>query len=141
MRCSVSYCFFFSSRILHTRCALVTGVQTCALPISRRRRIQPPEAQIGTGRVFRASRPALRFAPPHSRRGQARQLHPPLRVAIRPVAAADRPRRDERIPLQSPSLRCLSATRSRAAYLPPLHDNTEGQESRRLITPPAGPPN
>src|SRR3546814_10852879 len=28
-------CFFFvSSRIRHTRCALVTGVQTCALPIS-----------------------------------------------------------------------------------------------------------
>src|SRR3546814_3550503 len=29
--------FFFSSRRRHTRCALVTGVQTCALPIS-----QPP---------------------------------------------------------------------------------------------------
>src|SRR3546814_18122651 len=27
--------FFFSSRRRHTRCALVTGVQTCALPISR----------------------------------------------------------------------------------------------------------
>src|SRR3546814_7785847 len=26
--------FFFSSKRLHTRCALVTGVQTCALPIS-----------------------------------------------------------------------------------------------------------
>src|SRR3546814_8390363 len=26
--------FFFSSIIRHTRCALVTGVQTCALPIS-----------------------------------------------------------------------------------------------------------
>src|SRR3546814_976268 len=26
---------FFSSRRRHTRCALVTGVQTCALPISR----------------------------------------------------------------------------------------------------------
>src|SRR3546814_9123000 len=26
--------FFFSSRRRHTRCALVTGVQTCALPIS-----------------------------------------------------------------------------------------------------------
>src|SRR3546814_9051315 len=26
--------FFFSSRGRHTRCALVTGVQTCALPIS-----------------------------------------------------------------------------------------------------------
>src|SRR3546814_3784489 len=31
--CVVS-CFFFSSRRRHTRCASVTGVQTCALPIS-----------------------------------------------------------------------------------------------------------
>src|SRR3546814_3042661 len=29
--------FFFSSRRRHTRCALVTGVQTCALPISDNR--------------------------------------------------------------------------------------------------------
>src|SRR3546814_3929346 len=29
--------FFFSSRRRHTRCALVTGVQTCALPISAKR--------------------------------------------------------------------------------------------------------
>src|SRR3546814_10450834 len=29
------FMFFFSSRRRHTRCALVTGVQTCALPISR----------------------------------------------------------------------------------------------------------
>src|SRR3546814_1263073 len=28
--------FFFSSRRRHTRCALVTGVQTCALPILHR---------------------------------------------------------------------------------------------------------
>src|SRR3546814_20663261 len=28
------HAFFFSSRRRHTRCALVTGVQTCALPIS-----------------------------------------------------------------------------------------------------------
>src|SRR3546814_1482911 len=28
--------FFFSSRRRHTRCALVTGVQTCALPIYSR---------------------------------------------------------------------------------------------------------
>src|SRR3546814_16804271 len=27
------FCFFVSSRRRHTRCALVTGVQTCALPI------------------------------------------------------------------------------------------------------------
>src|SRR3546814_4678820 len=29
----MSLFFFFSSRRRHTRCALVTGVQTCALPI------------------------------------------------------------------------------------------------------------
>src|SRR3546814_5200823 len=33
----VTVVFFFASRRRHTRCALVTGVQTCALPISRRR--------------------------------------------------------------------------------------------------------
>src|SRR3546814_6985554 len=32
--CVLYFClFFFSSRRRHTRCALVTGVQTCALPI------------------------------------------------------------------------------------------------------------
>src|SRR3546814_1083030 len=32
---SMCFFFFFSSRRRHTRCALVTGVQTCALPICR----------------------------------------------------------------------------------------------------------
>src|SRR3546814_17991370 len=31
--------FFLSSRRRHTRCSLVTGVQTCALPISCARRV------------------------------------------------------------------------------------------------------
>src|SRR3546814_6231811 len=31
--CFLVFYFFFSSRRRHTRCALVTGVQTCALPI------------------------------------------------------------------------------------------------------------
>src|SRR3546814_3356945 len=40
--------FLFSSRRLHTRCALVTGVQTCALPIL----IEPqPLAKPDRGRV------------------------------------------------------------------------------------------
>src|SRR3546814_2178452 len=48
--------FFFSSRRRHTRCALVTGVQTCALPISsltdayafiKLAHMQDP--QVGTG--------------------------------------------------------------------------------------------
>src|SRR3546814_4122054 len=43
----MSFCFFFSSRRRHTRCALVTGVQTCALPIygdpsGDRRTVVPP---------------------------------------------------------------------------------------------------
>src|SRR3546814_5917014 len=33
MRFMYWWLFFFSSRRRHTRCALVTGVQTCALPI------------------------------------------------------------------------------------------------------------
>src|SRR3546814_8017929 len=33
--------FFFSSRRRHTRCALVTGVQTCALPISKTDKTSP----------------------------------------------------------------------------------------------------
>src|SRR3546814_3791556 len=43
--------FFFSSRRRHTRCALVTGVQTCALPI--------------------CARPGLPVAAEHSRRRRA----------------------------------------------------------------------
>src|SRR3546814_7299232 len=51
------FVFFFSSRRRHTRCALVTGVQTCALPIYRRPCLvlvgaemiaQPLEQRIGT---------------------------------------------------------------------------------------------
>src|SRR3546814_6585116 len=43
MRCCVFLLFCFSSRRRHTRCALVTGVQTCALPISVRWKIRDPE--------------------------------------------------------------------------------------------------
>src|SRR3546814_4977077 len=44
--------FFFSSRRRHTRCALVTGVQTCALPISGRL------GHAGRGRRRAGPRPA-----------------------------------------------------------------------------------
>src|SRR3546814_1327860 len=43
--------FFFSSRRRHTRCALVTGVQTCALPIyaqTARRIIGAPRRAFAT---------------------------------------------------------------------------------------------
>src|SRR3546814_5439104 len=38
----VVFSFFFSSRRRHTRCALVTGVQTCALPIYRSEVVRQP---------------------------------------------------------------------------------------------------
>src|SRR3546814_6767455 len=45
LACCVTYvctfCFFFSSRRRHTRCALVTGVQTCALPILHQLTLAP----------------------------------------------------------------------------------------------------
>src|SRR3546814_4301197 len=43
--------FFFSSRRRHTRCALVTGVQTCALPICQARAASwASGAPSGTGK-------------------------------------------------------------------------------------------
>src|SRR3546814_6368805 len=44
----VVYVFFCSSRRRHTRCALVTGVQTCALPILDGMRGRCPRS-VGTG--------------------------------------------------------------------------------------------
>src|SRR3546814_9087285 len=53
--CVVCFFFFFSSRRRHTRCALVTGVQTCALPISRATRGhtgRPLEADRATVLIY-----------------------------------------------------------------------------------------
>src|SRR3546814_6589135 len=44
-------CFFFSSRRRHTRCALVTGVQTCALPISATQTKPPANALTASQRT------------------------------------------------------------------------------------------
>src|SRR3546814_2633944 len=69
--CVLVVCFFFSSRRRHTRCALVTGVQTCALPISSDRRSRTgsrPSCRTGAvGRsgddlVFRAIQEVTEYA-------------------------------------------------------------------------------
>src|SRR3546814_457527 len=44
--CICFLCFFFSSRRRHTRCALVTGVQTCALPIYTALQLGVGEAKV-----------------------------------------------------------------------------------------------
>src|SRR3546814_9575137 len=48
LKCTYDLCFFFSSRRRHTRCALVAGVQTGALPIYR---IDLPTAQSLLGQA------------------------------------------------------------------------------------------
>src|SRR5881409_115025 len=47
--CVLVFFFFFSSRRRHTRCETVTGVQTCALPISSPRALTVilPDAAAG----------------------------------------------------------------------------------------------
>src|SRR3546814_8748707 len=52
--------FFFSSRRRHTRCALVTGVQTCALPISPySARLTPCSPRKGCARMKCAGKVAV----------------------------------------------------------------------------------
>src|SRR3546814_5631757 len=48
--------FFFSSRSRHTSCALVTGVQTCALPISRQCAPPRPRQDIATEKLALADK-------------------------------------------------------------------------------------
>src|SRR3546814_15705144 len=63
----VLFFFFFSSRRRHTRCALVTGVQTCALPIccqrSNTRQIRWSAAARRTSAAPSALRAAHRLQP------------------------------------------------------------------------------
>src|SRR3546814_1346536 len=90
----VLFClFFFSSRRRHTRCALVTGVQTCALPIwwgllqtiSRRTNLDRPPGSVlpldahgrGSGKKTRS----IRLCFPHPYRQEkplpsSARLHP-----------------------------------------------------------------
>src|SRR3546814_1509933 len=81
---------FFSSRRRHTRCALVTGVQTCALPIWRGALRAPPAWP-------RRSRPPRRTSPRAGSGASARRTAPA------------RPRSEER----RVGKECVSTCRSR----------------------------
>src|SRR3546814_1109276 len=54
--------YFFSSRRRHTRCALVTGVQTCALPISSNKKTNffNKSDKAGCERAFASAMLSLR---------------------------------------------------------------------------------
>src|SRR3546814_2309358 len=60
------FCVFFSSRRRHTRCALVTGVQTCALPICLVGQFAAPHSLRScrcVGRLQRPGSPRARLGP------------------------------------------------------------------------------
>src|SRR3546814_3158257 len=79
------FVFFFSSRRRHTRCALVTGVQTCALPIFARSPAPGSRNDAehgGGGRVLAHLRPEHRRGQPG---GPARGIP----AGPRPAHAAD----------------------------------------------------
>src|SRR3546814_9846386 len=88
------FVFFFSSRRRHTSCSLVTGVQTCALPISvAGREEERYAAGLERGR-HRVDRPAPQIdvqdgAVDRFRRGQLHGLFEPGRRTD-DVAAQDR---------------------------------------------------
>src|SRR3546814_16244469 len=75
--------FVFSSRRRHTRCALVTGVQTCALPISARNPRTAPHATAPRSRGCAAARDTWRSpkSPPRGR-SEARRVGKEVSVRV-----------------------------------------------------------
>src|SRR3546814_8275806 len=86
----VMFFFFFSSRRRHTRCALVTGVQTCALPIYLNRQPVTPRSSDHSchARARRADRQRRRALYPPSASRHARM--PDRRAAHRSGIARHR---------------------------------------------------
>src|SRR3546814_2397752 len=84
--------FFFSSRRRHTRCALVTGVQTCALPIAARSRLPADRQTIQAAIPIRKNRKFQTIGKTHGagvRSGLMISLYQPstLAAVIAPPAA------------------------------------------------------
>src|SRR3546814_7421892 len=98
--------FFFSSRRRHTRCALVTGVQTCALPILLRASSCPKQwASRGENENANRHRNFKKADPPSSAR--ERGLGPGL--LAKAGFRGDRHRSEER----RVGKECVSTCRSR----------------------------
>src|SRR3546814_7360746 len=91
--------FFFSSRRRHTRCALVTGVHTCALPIlpDLFRRGSQQAAQWQEARAYREERTETRKVETELRaRREKVKIEPPPAAQ---VEKSDRAKREQQIPL------------------------------------------
>src|SRR3546814_4375385 len=101
--------FFFSSRRRHTRCALVTGVQTCALPIlkdsfckktacdqsgnrsletfhqalPRRQHLRPPVSQDGALKEMTRQRQPVHYVRPLCRPALDQKRRKPQKLPFR----------------------------------------------------------
>src|SRR3546814_1649455 len=98
----VLLCFFFSSRRRHTRCALVTGVQTCALPIRAEAKTIPDRS----GKIAHGGGAGSRLGllgNLNGGRGARLDLHLPLKCAL-----SDRRSEERRV-----GKGCVSTCRSR----------------------------
>src|SRR3546814_13330149 len=105
--------FFFSSRRRHTRCALVTGVQTCALPIwGNGGPVVPRPAAV---RRSAGLRPRYAPAIPCARADRRRRSHPrsprPCRLLATPDAPPRRCRAQGRTPRQADGQRVVEGKR------------------------------
>src|SRR3546814_17643157 len=119
----VRFCFF-SSRRRHTRCALVTGVQTCALPISF-----PDCSSLALSGVLSTLRPQIiHERKPFSCCGQSR-VYPrhELNFSSKPLERC--------LESRLPASKRLRTLRVLADHWPPrssAHFNPDRSEERRV---------
>src|SRR3546814_11989764 len=106
--------FFFSSRRRHTRCALVTGVQTCALPISS------DKADIDGGPANARSRQTGPLALHHRRPGSKAESRRASYLSLSCRKTRNRPARN----------REHGAVRASGAHLDPGIVFTRSEERR-----------
>src|SRR3546814_21003496 len=127
--------FFFSSRRRHTRCALVTGVQTCALPISVRRRAARRyrgPCRAGRGSRRRRRRPSSCRLPLPAARLRRPDIAPAREIGVRAAPHPLRPR-DQRARPRA------DRPRSPAITVVPVGHGCEGDQGA-LLLPPLLPP-
>src|SRR3546814_17367815 len=127
--------FFFSSRRRHTRCALVTGVQTCALPIFAQQiteALDPEVADLGDG-LDEIESALTEHGPAEARRRVSeirataigyRRFLAPQRQALARLSAADPPwlAPDHRSEERRVGKQCVKELRCRR---PPCHQQKE----------------
>src|SRR3546814_14377894 len=114
--------FFFSSRRRHTRCALVTGVQTCALPIFFVMRclgmpyfVSNSSSKMASSKVFEHSRPSTNLI--------GLEIFPILRCHITAGTEVTQP-----MPTRARLARSRSITPSRASGCDHYVERPEGGE-------------